>query len=85
MWTIAKVKNGFADLPNERFHTFAIKRNGEVIGHLKYDHSRWKSAGGPAWKAEIYDTRKHPGADCVSFHSKDKNKVLEWVKQSFSA
>jgi len=86
MWTIAKVRNGFHDLPNDRFHTFAVKYDGEVVGELKFDRGRWKSAGGPAWQGTLYKTSLHnpigagPGCVGISYHNKDKRKVLEWFK-----
>jgi hypothetical protein len=82
MWTIAKVLNGFADLPNEKFHTFAIKCNGEVIGQLKWTY-RPKNAGGYAWQGKIFNSKKHFGSDVV-FFDKDKKKVLEWFKSQGS-
>lgn len=86
MWTIAKVLNGFADLPNERFHTFAVKYDGEIVGKLHYDRGRWKSAGGPAWQGTLFKTSLHgsigAGPNCAgrAYHNKDKRKVLEWFK-----
>lgn len=77
MWSLAKVLNGFADLGNERFHTFAIKKNDKVVGELKFA-SRPKNAGGPAWKAKLFNA-----GDCdmdVCFYDKNKNKVLDWIK-----
>lgn len=78
MWTLAKVLNGFADLPNERFHTFAVKYNGEVIGELKFA-GRPKNAGGPAWRGTIFNSKKHFGMNVTFFDSR-KAKVLEWFK-----
>lgn len=78
MWTLAKVLNGFADLPNEKFHTFAIKHNGVVIGELKWTY-RPKNAGGYAWQGKILNSKKHYGMT-VSFFDKDKKKVLDWFK-----
>jgi hypothetical protein len=78
MWTLAKVLNGFADLQNERFHTFAVKYNGKVVGQLKFT-SRPKNAGGPAWQGKIFNSTKHFGMD-VSFFGKNKQEVLEWFK-----
>ena len=46
-WALAKVLNGFADLPNEKFHTFAVKKNGKVVGQLAWTY-RPKNAGGSA-------------------------------------
>jgi hypothetical protein len=86
MWTIAKVKDGFADFPNERFHTFAILKDREVVGKLRYDGSRWKSAGGPAWQGTLFKTSLHgsigSGPNCAgrAYHNKDKSKVLAWFK-----
>lgn len=76
MWTLAKVLNGFADLQNERFHTFAIKKNGVVVGQLKFT-SRPKNAGGPAWQAILFKCEYDMD---VSYFGKNKNEVLEWVK-----
>ena len=78
MWTLAKVLNGFADLQNERFHTFAVKYNGVVVGQLKFA-SRPKNAGGAAWQGKIFNSPKHYGMD-VSFFGKNKQEVLEWFK-----
>ena len=78
MWTIAKVLNGFADLGNERFHTFAIKQDGVVVGELKYA-SRPKNAGGPAWRGKLFNSPKHYGMDATYFSS-NKNHVLHWFK-----
>lgn len=77
-WTIAKVLNGFADLPNEKFHTFAIKRNGEVVGELAWKY-RPKNAGGYAWQGKVFNSKKHYGMD-VSFFDKRKENVLAWFK-----
>lgn len=78
-WAIAKVRDGFADLPNEKFHTFAVKKNGEVVGQLKWKY-RPKNAGGYAWQGLIFKSKKHYGMD-VSFFDKDKKKVLDWFKE----
>ena len=66
-WALAKVMNGFADLGNEKFHTFAVKRDGEVVGQLKWTY-RPKNAGGYAWQGKI-------------FKSKNKKNVLNWFKE----
>lgn len=78
MWSMAKVLNGFADLQNERFHTFAIKKDGKVVGELKWT-SRPKNAGGPAWRGKLFNSPKHHGMDVVYFSSKKEN-VLHWFK-----
>jgi hypothetical protein len=85
MWAIAKVRNGFHDLPSDRFHTFAILKDGEIVGELKFDRGRWKSAGGPAWKGTLFKTSLHGRTDSsgcagVVYYSKDKRKVLDWFK-----
>ena len=77
-WSLAKVMNGFADLGNEKFHTFAIKRDGEVVGQLKWTY-RPKNAGGYAWQGKIFKSKKHFGMD-VSFFDKRKETVLAWFK-----
>jgi hypothetical protein len=79
MWSIAKVRNGFADLGNEKFHTFAIKCDGEVVGQLKWTY-RPKNAGGYAWQGKIFKSKKHFGMD-VSFFDKNKQNVLNWFKE----
>lgn len=81
MWTLAKVRNGFADLSNEKFHTFAIKHDGVVIGELAWKY-RPKNAGGYAWQGKIFNSKKHYGMD-VSFYDKNKENVLNWFKDSF--
>lgn len=78
MWTLAKVRDGFADLGNEKFHTFAIKYNGEVVGQLAWKY-RPKNAGGYAWQGKLLNSKKHFGMD-VSFYDKNKKNVLEWFK-----
>jgi hypothetical protein len=78
MWTIAKVMNGFADLPNEKFHTFAIKYKGKVVGQLKWQY-RPKNAGGSAWQSKLFNSKKHYGMD-VSFFGSNKNDALAWFK-----
>jgi hypothetical protein len=78
-WALAKVMNGFADLSNEKFHTFAIKCDGEVIGQLKWTY-RPKNAGGYAWQGKIFKSKKHFGMD-VSFFDKNKQNVLKWFKE----
>ena len=85
MWSLAKVRNGLHDLPNDRFHTFAVKYEGEVVGELNFDRGRWKSAGGPAWKGTLFKTSIHGRTDSsgcagVVYYSKDKRKVLDWFK-----
>jgi hypothetical protein len=79
VWALAKVKNGFADLGNEKFHTFAVKKNGEVVGQLKWTY-RPKNAGGYAWQGKLFKSKKHFGMD-VSFFDKNKHKVLTWFKE----
>lgn len=79
MWTLAKVRDGFADLGNEKFHTFAIKRDGEVVGQLKWKY-RPKNAGGYAWQGLLFNSPKHGGMH-VSFFDKNKNNVLNWFKE----
>lgn len=76
MWTIAKIRDGFADLPNERFHTFAIKFDGKVVGELKWKY-RHKTEGGPAWRGTLF--KLSHGMD-VCFYAKDKQQVLAWFK-----
>ena len=78
-WTIAKVKDGFADLPSEKFHTFAVKKNGEVVGQLKWKY-RPKNAGGYAWQGLIFNSKKNFGMD-VCFFDKRKENVLNWFKE----
>jgi hypothetical protein len=82
MWTLAKVRNGFADLPNEKFHTFAVKRAGIVVGELKWVY-RPKNAGGYAWRGMVLEDHARYGAP-VSFYDKNKNKVLDWFKEDAS-
>ena len=78
-WTLAKVMNGFADLPNEKFHTFAVKKNGEVVGQLAWKY-RPKNAGGYAWQGTLFKASKYCGMD-VSFFDKNKQNVLNWFKE----
>lgn len=78
-WALAKVLNGFADLPNEKFHTFAVKKNGEVVGELAWKY-RPKNAGGYAWQGKLFNSKKHSGMD-VSFFDKNKETVLKWFKE----
>ncbi len=78
-WALAKVMDGFADLPSEKFHTFAVKKNGVVIGQLKWKY-RPKNAGGYAWQGLLFGTDKTYGMQ-VSFYDKDKKKVLNWFKE----
>ncbi len=82
MWALAKVLNGFADLSNDHFHTFAIKKDGVVVGQLKWKY-RPKNAGGYAWQVKIFKSKKHYGMD-VSFFDKNKQNVLNWFKESFN-
>ncbi len=79
MWALAKVRDGFADLSNEKFHTFAVKYNNEIVGQLKWKY-RPKNAGGYAWQGLWFKSKKHYGMD-VSFFDKDKKKVLNWFKE----
>ncbi len=78
-WTLAKVLDGFADLPSEKYHTFAVKKNGEVVGQLKWKY-RPKNAGGYAWQGLLFKSKKHFGMD-VSFFDKNKQNVLNWFKE----
>jgi hypothetical protein len=78
-WALAKVMNGFADLTNEKFHTFAVKKNGEIVGQLAWKY-RPKNAGGYAWQGKLLKSKKHFGMDVVFYHS-SKQKVLEWFKE----
>lgn len=79
MWTIAKVRDGFSDLPYEKFHTFAVKRNGQIIGQLKWTN-RAKNAGGAAWQGKVFKSPRHYGMDVSFFHSR-KDEVLKWFKE----
>jgi hypothetical protein len=79
MWSLAKVRDGFADLGNEKFHTFAIKCDGEVVGQLKWTY-RPKNAGGYAWQGKLFNSNNHPGA-VVCFYDKNKKNVLNWFKE----
>ena len=79
MWSLAKVRDGFADLGNEKFHTFAIKCDGEVVGQLKWTY-RPKNAGGYAWQGKLFNSKNHPGA-VVCFYDKNKKNVLNWFKE----
>jgi hypothetical protein len=79
MWTLAKVRDGFADLGNEKFHTFAIKRDSEVIGQLKWQY-RPKNAGGYAWQGKQFNSKNYPGA-VVCFYDKSKDNVVNWFKE----
>lgn len=76
MWTIAKVLDGFADLPSEKYHTFAVKKNGVIVGQLKWKN-RPKNAGGAAWQGRLF--KLEFGMD-VCFYSKNKQAVLDWFK-----
>lgn len=78
-WALAKVMNGFADLTNEKFHTFAVKRNGVIVGELAWKY-RPKNAGGYAWQGTLFATAKSYGA-VVCFHDKNKPNVLKWFKE----
>lgn len=80
MWTFAKVKDGFADLPNEKFHTFVVKRDGKIVGTLKWTY-RTKNAGGYAWQGKVFGTEKSYNMD-VTFYDKNKQKVLDWFKET---
>lgn len=74
MFTIATKIDGKETLP-EAYRTWLVKYDGMVYGELKKDHTRWKSAGGSAWKGSVI----RDGID-VSFYDKDRNKVLQWLK-----
>ena len=76
-WALAKVLNGFADLPNEKFHTFAVKKNGKVVGELVWKY-RPKNAGGYAWQGKLFNASY--GMD-VCFYDKNKQNVLKWFKE----
>jgi len=78
-WALAKVMNGFADLGNEKFHTFAVKKNGVVVGELAWKY-RPKNAGGYAWQGKLFATAKSYGA-VVCFYDKNKQNVLKWFKE----
>ena len=78
MWTLAKVKDGFADLPSDKYHTFAIKKDGEIVGQLKWKY-RPKNAGGYAWQGLLFNSKKLCGMDVCCF-DKNKKNVLEWFK-----
>ncbi len=79
MWSLAKVRDGFADLANEKYHTFAVKHNGEVVGQLKWTY-RPKNAGGYAWQGRLFNCKNHPGA-VICFYNNNKNNVLNWFKE----
>jgi hypothetical protein len=78
-WALAKVMNGFADLSNEKFHTFAVKKNGVIVGELAWKY-RPKNAGGYAWQGKLFATAKSHGA-VVCFYDKNKQNVLKWFKE----
>lgn len=73
VWTMALVKDGFHDLPMTNFHTHAILKNGEVIGKIRYDRGRWKSAGGPAWQGTLLPSH-------TTYYNKNRQNVLHWFK-----
>lgn len=74
IWTMALIKDGFHDLPST-YRSYAILENGIVIGKLKYDRGRWKSAGGPAWQGTINE-----GGAIACYYNKNRDKVLHWFK-----
>ena len=76
-WAMSKVLNGFESLPNEKFHTFAIKFDGKVVGELKWSY-RTKNAGGYAWKGTLFNAGVC-GMD-ATFYDKNKENVLDWFK-----
>ena len=59
----------------KRFQDWAIKRDGTVIGKMKWTY-RPKSAGGEAWEA----TLEREGCAGVSFYHKDRAKLLADVR-----
>lgn len=74
-WTMARVK-GFEGLP-DTYQTYVIKKDGMAVGELRYDRSRWKSAGGPAWKG----TRPTSLGMTQCFNGRSKVAVLNWFKE----
>lgn len=87
MWTIAKVKNSFANLSNVKFHTYAILKNGKIIGKLKFDHSLTNSTGVPAWQGILYVPKEisnithHEDIPVVlQYHDTNRDNVLNWFK-----
>ena len=91
-WSIARIKGtpeqeALPLLP-EKFQKFAVLANGVVVGELKWDAGRWKSAGGPAWKGTLFnsETMPHPHKPRPSFivgidyHARRKEEVLHWFK-----
>lgn len=80
VWTYARNHNpNVQGLPNT-YQTFQILRNGVAVGSLKWDRSRWKNCGGPAWKGTLFPI---PGAvmgcGVVFYHSRQPT-VLAWFK-----
>ena len=75
MWTMAKVKDEFAISSFTPLHTYAILKNGEVVGKLAYACRPAKN-GGAAWKGTVFATNR----DDFTYYNKDRNSVLEWFK-----
>jgi hypothetical protein len=78
MWTMAKVKDEFAISSFTPLHTYAILKNGEVVGKLAYA-CRPAKDGGAAWKGTVFVTNRNNNSDFV-YYNKDRDSVLEWFK-----
>lgn len=78
MWTMAKVKDNFAISSFTPLHTFAILKNGEIVGKLSYACRPAKN-GGAAWKGTVFTTDQNKSPDFV-YYNKDRASVLEWFK-----
>jgi len=72
MWTMAKVKDEFAISSFIPLHTYAILKNGEVIGKLRYACRPAKN-GGAAWKGTLFNSD-------IVYYNKDRDNVLHWFK-----
>lgn len=81
-WTVARVKNPDTDKLPEIYQKFQIKRNGVYVADLEYK-SRWKNAGGPAWRV-LYFHYSHPhmtgGCVGITWWNKNRAKVLQEMK-----
>ena len=79
MYTYSRIKNTDPTLDglSATYQRFAVKLDGEIIGEISYDRSRWKSAGGPAWKLKRDNT--------VYYGSRDFQSSLKIFKQMLEA
>lgn len=79
VWTMARRRReGCEGLP-DTFQVYAILKDGAEVGEVRYNRSRWKNAGGPAWQGTLYNGGPIAGIHSC-YHNRNRLAVLQWFK-----